>query len=627
MCGIAGFAGQPERSPAQVLPAQVLEDMLDSIRHRGPDDSGMHLDGSTAIGMRRLSILDLATGHQPIPNEDESCWIVFNGEIYNHLDLRAGLERSGHRFRTRSDTETILHLYEQHGPEAVAKLRGMFAIAIWNVRSKTLFLARDRFGKKPLYYTHNPSGFYFASEIKCLRAAGIRLSPNREALRLYFKFGYVPDPLSAFEDVHKLMPGTWLELDTRSGAQRRGEYWHSPAPDTDERPGFDAEQSLQRLREVFDESVRLRLMADVPVGAFLSGGIDSTLVVASMAQQTKEPVRTFSIGFVEAEASELPYARLVAERYKTQHHEIVVRPDSVGLIHKIVRHCDEPFGDSSAIPTAMVSEFAAQHVKVALSGDGGDELFGGYPRYQSIARLEELGSMPGIARFALDQMSGLLPYRALGKNYLRMITRRNGLERYFEKNYAPWFVRQNLLTPDYMLPDDDDYLARIFESQLRHAPADTLSQAEYWETSVNLPGDMLVKVDRMSMAYSLEVRCPLLDHELAGVAAGFPHSWRIRNGRGKYNLIRAMEDRIPPELLHRPKTGFGIPIAGWFRGELRELLQDTLLSPTFLGRNIVSPSFLRRMMEEHQSARRDNSHWLWWLLMLELWFQEYPVPA
>ncbi|MEQ1948714.1 MAG: asparagine synthase (glutamine-hydrolyzing) [Bryobacteraceae bacterium] len=622
MCGIAGFVGQPVRPPAR-----VLEDMLDSIRHRGPDDSGMHLDGPLAIGMRRLSILDLVTGHQPIPNEDESFWIVFNGEIYNHLELRADLERAGHRFRTRSDTETILHLFEQYGTDSVAKLRGMFAIAIWSARTQTLFLARDRFGKKPLYYTQNPSGFFFSSEIKCLRAAGIRLSPNREALRLYFKFGYVPDPLSAFEGVHKLMPGSWLEFDARSGTLRPGQYWNPPAPEVDERPGFDGEQSLARLREVFDESVRLRLMADVPVGAFLSGGIDSTLVVASMAQQTKEPVRTFSIGFAEAESSELPYARLVAERYKTQHHEIVVRPDSVGLIHKIVHHCDEPFGDSSAIPTAIVSEFAAQHVKVALSGDGGDELFGGYSRYQSVARLDEFGCMPGVARFTLDQLSRLLPYRTFGKNFLRVMTRRNSLERYFEKNYAPWFLRQNLLTQDYMLPDDDASLARVFESQLRHAPPDTLSQAEYWETSVNLPGDMLVKVDRMSMAYSLEVRCPFLDHELAGVAARFPHSWRIRNGRGKYNLIRSMEDRIPPELLRRPKTGFGIPIAGWFRGELRELLHDTLLSPSFLNRNIVSPPFLRRMLEEHQSGRRDNSHWLWWLVMLEFWFQEYPVPA
>lgn len=622
MCGIAGFFGRPDGPPAQILNA-----MLDSIRHRGPDDAGTHFESNLAIGMRRLSIIDLSTGHQPIPNEDRSTWIVFNGEIYNYTELRHRMEARGHIFRTKSDTETILHLFEEYGPNSITLLRGMFAIAIWDARTQKLFLARDRFGKKPLYYTQTPSGFYFCSEIKCLRAAGLRLNANRQALRLYFKFGYVPDPLSAFEGVHKLPAGSWLELDGPSGKIRRSQFWTLPPAETEECPGFDGLANLAALRDSFDESVRLRLMTEVPLGAFLSGGIDSTLVVASMALQTKEPVKTFSIGFGEAQHSELPWARLVAERYRTEHHEIIVRPDSVALAHKIARHCDEPFGDSSAIPTAVVSEFAANHVKVALSGDGGDELFGGYSRFWGIPRLDRFGKLPPLARSALHRLSQLLPYRSYGKNYLRMVTRHNGLERYFEQNYAPWFMRNELLRDDYMLPADDGYLTTFFDSVLQHAPPDTLGRAQYWEATANLTGDMLVKVDRMSMAYSLEVRCPLLDHELASVAARFPNSWRIRNGKGKYNLIRSMQDRLPPELLTRPKMGFGIPLAEWLRGELRGMLEDSLFSARFLNRDVVSVPFLRRLMDEHQSGRRDNSSWLWWLLMLELWFQEYPVAA
>ncbi len=620
MCGIAGFFGRPSQPPDVALDA-----MLTSIRHRGPDDSGMHVDGQAAIGMRRLSIIDLSTGHQPIPNEDETLWIVFNGEIYNHLELRAQLEGLGHRFRTRSDTETVLHLFEQYGPDSLRRLRGMFAIAIWCSRTKKLFLARDRFGKKPLYYTQTPAGFFFGSEIKCLRAAGVPLTANREALRLYFKFGYVPDPLSAFEGVKKLPAGSWLELTGPTGATREGTYWTLAPGAIDEPAGFDGQARLRELRDCFDESVRLRLMADVPLGAFLSGGIDSTLVVASMALQTKEPVKTFSIGFAEANASELPWARMVAQRYGTDHHEIVVRPDSADLAKKIAWHCDEPFGDSSAIPTAIVSEFAARHVKVALSGDGGDELFGGYPRFWNIPQLDAFGRIPPFLRSSIGRVSRFLPYSAYGKNYLHMLSRSTGLERYFEKNYSPSSMLEQLLRPGYMLPADEAYLTGFFAPLLRMAPPDTLSQAQYWEATANLTGDMLVKVDRMSMAYSLEVRCPLLDHELAGVASRFPNSWRFRDGRGKYNLIESMKDRLPPDLLTRPKSGFGIPLAGWFRKELRPLLEDTLLSAKFLGRDIVSPAFLRTMIAEHQSGRRDNAQWLWWLLMLELWFEEYPV--
>ncbi len=600
--------------------------MLGAIRHRGPDDQGFHREGDLAIGMRRLSIIDLSTGNQPIPNEDSTMWIVFNGEIYNHLELRRELEAYGHRFRTHSDTETILHLYEQFGPAAVSRLRGMFAFAIWNSRERTLFLARDRFGKKPLYYSEAPSGFFFGSEIKCLRAAGVPLAMNRDALRVYFQFGFIPDPLSAFEGVAKLPPACWMER-RANGNLRTERYWTAPVPLLEEPPEFDGPANLAALRETFDESVRLRLMADVPLGAFLSGGIDSSLVVASMARQTTEPVKTFSIGFEEAGMNELPWARMVAEKYGTEHHEILVKPDSTAMAHRIAHHCDEPFGDSSAIPTGIVSEFAARHVKVALSGDGGDELFGGYTRFWEIPRLEAMGRVPGLMRAVLGGVAELLPYSAYGKNYLRMMSRPSGFERYLERNFAPYYLRRQLLTEDYLFPAESAFLDSMFRPYLAAARQDTLGLAYAWETNVNLPGDMLVKVDRMSMAYSLEVRCPLLDPEVARAAAGFPDSWRTRNGRGKYNLIASMQDRLPAELLTRPKSGFGIPLADWFRGSLRPLVQDSLFSRRFLDRGIVSEPFLRRMVEEHQVKRRDNSQWLWWLLMLELWFEEYPVSA
>ena len=344
--------------------------------------------------MRRLSIIDLATGHQPISNEDGSLWVVFNGEVYNYQELRRQLIAEGHQFATNSDTETLLHLYEQEGVDGLQKLRGMFAFAIWDDRRRQLLLVRDRFGKKPLYYANLAEGLFFGSELKCLRAAGIPLDVDPEALRLYFQFTYIPDPWSAYRQVRKLPPGSWL-LYHAAGHVEQGSYWRWPALTEEGPPGLSEEQASLQLRELFDESVRIRMLADVPLGAFLSGGIDSSCVVASMALQSSEPVKTFSIGFEEAGFNELPFAAQVAKAYKTDHHEILVQPDSVDLISRLVRHFDEPFADSSAIPTFIVSEFAARYVKVALSGDGGDELFGGYTRFVDLEKLRVLdGSCP-----------------------------------------------------------------------------------------------------------------------------------------------------------------------------------------------------------------------------------------
>jgi asparagine synthase (glutamine-hydrolysing) len=621
MCGIAGFYLRGQKADQSLIRA-----MCDQIRHRGPDDEGYHVEGGCAIGMRRLSIIDLSTGHQPMSNEDGSVWVVFNGEIYNYQELRQDLMGRGHQFTTNSDTETLVHLYEQEGADGIKRLRGMFAYAIWDATRRRIFLARDRFGKKPLYYAVLPEGLYFGSELKCLRTAGVPDEIDSEALRLYFQFTYIPEPLSCLKSVRKLPPGSWLTYDA-DGSVRQGRYWQFPAPVAETPPDFSEADACRRLREKFDESVRIRMIADVPLGAFLSGGIDSSSVVASMALASPEPVRTFSIGFEESAFNELHYAALVARQYHTDHHEIVVRPDAIDLVTRLVHYFDEPFGDSSAIPTFIVSEFAVQHVKVALSGDGGDELFAGYDRFQALEKLRRFDRVPRALRALSSWAAERLPYSAYGKNYLHMLGCSSALERYFESNFAPRLLREELLAPAWMLPGDAAYLTRTFADFLLPGDADLLSQALYFETTQYLPGDMLTKVDRASMANSLEVRCPVLDHDLAEMAASIPHAWKIRNGKGKYILLRALGDRLPTSLLSRPKMGFGVPLSLWFRGVLRTFLWDHLTSSTFTGRGIVSPDFVRHMLAEHDNGRRDNSHWLWSLLMLELWFREIQQPV
>jgi asparagine synthase (glutamine-hydrolysing) len=594
--------------------------MCDQIRHRGPDDEGIYVDRGCGLGMRRLSIIDLSTGHQPISNEDGSAWVVFNGEIYNYQSLRDSLLSEGHRFTTHSDTETIVHLYEQCGLAGICRLRGMFAYAIWDTRRRQLLLVRDRFGKKPLYYSVLSRGLFFGSELKCLYPVGVPLEIDEQAIRLYFQLSYIPDPLSPYKTVRKLSPGGWLLYDC-DGTLRQGLYWEMPKPGMQPPNSMDEDGAATRVREIFDESVRMRMIADVPLGAFLSGGIDSSSVVASMAMQSSERVKTFSIGFEESAFNELPAAALVAKKFNTDHHEIVVQPDSVSLVSKLVAHFDEPFGDSSAIPTFIVSEFAALHVKVALTGDGGDELFAGYNSFFAIDQLRPLDTVPQLARTLLARIADGWPYSFYGKNYLRMISRPTPLTRYFELNYAPYFLRKALLQPEWMLPADSAFLTQAFGDSLLSDRAGIVSQAIYFEGRANLIGDMLVKVDRMSMANSLEVRSPLLDHQLAEFAMSIPHQWNMRHGKGKQILLAAVGDRLPPELLKLPKKGFGVPLALWFRSSLRTLLWDVLTSRTFFDRNIVSEEFLLKLLKEHDKGRRDNSHWLWRLLMLELWMQ------
>ncbi len=621
MCGIAGYF-LPQSPPDPV----TVRTMCDLIRHRGPDDEGYHVDGGCAIGMRRLSIIDLGGGHQPISNEDGSVWVVFNGEIYNYQSLRERLEAQGHRFRTRSDTEALVHLYEQEGEAGIARLRGMFAYAIWDARARRLLLVRDRFGKKPLYYAILDRGIAFGSELKCLRAAGAPLELDEDALRLYFRFGYIPDPHSPFRAIRKLTPGGWLTF-SHDGAVRQGRYWKLPEPAEAGETGVDPEAARRQLRDVFDESVRLRMIADVPLGAFLSGGIDSSSVVASMARQSSAPVKTFSIGFREAGFNELPHARLVAEKFHTEHHEIVLEPDCVPLISNLVHYFDEPFGDESAIPTFLVSQFAAQHVKVALTGDGGDELFAGYEAPAFIRRKQWLDRVPVTLRRAVAGFADLLPYSAYGKNYLRMVSRPNPIERYFEASFTPYYVLRNLLLAPWRTPDSESFLRSAFPDGLLAGDQDVVRQALYFEAVVKLTGNMLVKVDRMSMANSLEVRSPMLDHELAAVAARIPYPWNMREGRGKRFFLDAVGDRLPPELLTLPKKGFALPLPLWFRGPMRGFLRDHLESPAFRNRGFTSPAFVSHLIAEHEHGRRDNSYWLWMLLMLDLWFRAWGEPG
>ena len=593
--------------------------MCDAIRHRGPDEDGYLVRDGCAMGMRRLSIIDLSTGKQPISNEDETVWIVYNGEVYNFQPLREELLARGHRFRTKSDTETIVHLYEEWGIEGLHRLRGMFCFAIWDIRRKRLLLVRDRLGKKPLYYTIRGGTLYFGSELKSLRAAGLPMEVDQESLRWYFLMNHIPDPFTVYSGVRKLPPGSWMTFDSQAHVEE-GRYWKMPVPATVPPPGLTREKAIKRLRDLFDESVRIRMISDVPIGAFLSGGIDSSLVVATMARMSSEPVRTFSIGFEEAAFDETRYARMVASQYKTAHHEIIVRPDSIAMVDKIVDSFDEPFSDPSAVPTYYLCEFAARHVKVALSGDGGDEFFNGYESFFEIAALAKWDNVPGPARRLLGVIGEALPYSAYGKNYLDMVSRESSFSRYISR-YAPSGVRR-ILQPGWQLPD----VAQMIRTLPDVYPGDgydSLTEAVFYEAAEKLTGDILVKVDRMSMACSLEVRGPLLDHELAEFAFSLPHHWKQSGNKGKTILIEALGDRLPPALLTRPKAGFGVPLDKWFRTTLREYLHDHLLGRAFLDRGIVSEPVLRELIAEHERGRRDHGYFLWALLMLAVWFERF----
>lgn len=615
MCGIAGYF--VPRGEAEV---SLLRRMNDRIVHRGPDEDGYWTGSGCGLGMRRLSIIDLAGGRQPIPNEDESAWIVFNGEIYNYRELRRELEGRGHRFRTASDTEVILHLWEDEGEKALEKLRGMFGLAIWDERRQRLLLARDRFGKKPLHYAQHEGRLYFASELKSFRGLGLPLEVDREALRLYLRYRYVPEPRSIFQRVRKVPAAGWITYDA-AGQWREGCYWQLPPQQVEDEGKLQRAEAREQLRCLFDESVRLRMVADVPLGAFLSAGVDSGSVVAAMARNSTEPVRTFSIGFRGGgAANETEGAARLARQYGCDHHELEVAPDSVALLERIAGFLDEPFGDSSAIPTLIVSEFARQHVKVVLSGDGGDELFQGYDSFFAVDALRRWDRVPAWVRGLLGVAGAAAPYSAPGKNFLRMVSRPNAWERYLELNHVPTELLRRLAEPAWQLEEGMNP-AEPWPGE------DILASVTEFEATWKLAGDMLVKVDRMSMAASIEVRCPLLDHKLAEFARRIPARWNMRQGKGKAFFLEALGDRLPPENLQLPKRGFGVPLAKWFRAEAKDFLADRLFSRKFLARGVVRESFVRYLFAEHQSGRRDNYQLLYQLLMLGLWLEQWESEA
>jgi len=622
MCGIAGFAESPFRSGARTESGfSLVHRMCEVIRHRGPDDEGIHVEAGVGLGMRRLSIIDLSTGNQPIHNEDETIWLVFNGEIYNYRELRRQLEAAGHRFYTSSDTETIVHAYEQWGEDAIARLRGMFGIALWDARTRTLLLARDRAGIKPLHYVESNGRLYFGSEIKSLLAAGaVERQIDLEALDHYLSFLYAPRDKSLFKGVRKLPPGHILRW--RDGRAEELRFWEISASEP-----FDgtADEAAARLRDVLADAVRSHMISDVPLGAFLSGGVDSSLVVGLMAEASDRPVQTFSIGFDEPDFDELEHARAVARHFRTDHHEFVVRPDAMAILDRLVCHFDEPFADSSAIPTWYVSEIARQYVTVVLSGDGGDELFGGYDRYLPHPRVAQFDRIPipGL-RHAARAVWPLLPHGTRGKNFLRHVSR-DADGRYLDSiAFFQADEKDGLYTGDIRHAIDGRYADGAAARRLRRfatLPAHSRMMKLDFETY--LPEDVLTKVDRMSMAHSIESRVPLLDNEVIDFAASVPASLKIHKGRRKHLLKEAVRTLLPDEILNRRKQGFGVPLGVWFRGGLSDLLSDVLTSPRTRQRGYFQPSFVDRLVEEHRSGKRDHTLRLWQLMIFELWHREY----
>jgi asparagine synthase (glutamine-hydrolysing) len=623
MCGIAGIVG-PEASLSASERREALTRMCQVIEHRGPDDQGIHIDRGLALGMRRLSIIDLVTGHQPISNEDKSIWIVFNGEIYNFKELRDDLIARGHTFQTNSDTETIVHLYEEEGEQCVAKLRGMFAFAIWDGRERKLFLARDRVGVKPLHYCIVGDSLIFGSEIKSiLQYPRLEREVNLEALSNFLTFGYVPDPHTAFSGIEKLPPGHILIFKDGRKSVRR--YWDFDYRDRSGEPARDDQYYIERLRELLMESVRLRLVSDVPLGAFLSGGIDSSTVVAMMARLMDRPVKTFSIGFAESSFDELHYARIAARHLGTDHHEFIVTPDVCSLIEEIVWHHDEPFADISSIPTYMVSKMAREHVTVALSGDGGDELFAGYDRYVIDRSREKFELVPRfIRRNLMLPVARALPRAAFGKRFIRNVALEPDARYVDSLSYFNEQNKRELLSSDFIrhidAHDSSAEFRRLFEAP---ASRERIDHLMYLDSKTYLPGDVMTKVDRMSMANSLEAREPLLDHKLIEFAQTIPAAAKLRGSVTKNILKLAVRGLIPDEIINRRKQGFDVPINHWFRHQLRELVSDTLTEPRTTNRGYFNQKAVVALIDEHNRGRRDNARHLWGLLTLELWHRAF----
>jgi len=611
VCGIAGIVRWDGRPVAE----GDVRAMCQAMVHRGPDEEGVYLGAGVGLGMRRLSIIDLEGGQQPISNEDGSIWVVFNGEIYNHQELRRQLTRDGHTFRTASDTETIVHLYEDLGPRAVERLRGMFAFALWDAPRRQLLLARDRLGIKPLYYADIDDGVVFASELKpILQRPDIGRDLNWEAVGHLFTFLATPSSSSIVKGVRKLEPAR-IATATDGRAVRVERYW-----DVEFQPDEHSSEDelVEQLRELLVESVRLHQISDVPIGAFLSGGIDSSAVVATMAQLTSSRVKTFSIGFDEKNYSELDHARRVAEQFGTDHHELILRPDVVQIAQDLAWYLDEPFGDTSAIPTYMVSKLASEHVTVVLTGDGGDELFAGYDKYVTEQRERQYDRVPATIRQALGAVGRVMPDLVPGRRFLSHLAL-DGPRRYLD---ASTLFRTDELRKLFrreafrQIAAHDPWTHALME--LGRVGSDWVAALQYCDLQTYLPLDILTKVDRMTMAHSIEARPPLLDHRVVEFAATVPARYRLRDGTTKYLLKRAMRGILPDAIIDRPKKGFAVPLARWFRGELAGFARDVLVSDACRDRGLFDTKHVERLIELHQSGR-DLDLQLWTLLSFELW--------
>jgi asparagine synthase (glutamine-hydrolysing) len=635
MCGITGAIWTESRLAVDAL---TLARMTAALRHRGPDAEGEYLTEyrlreayepmpGVALGHRRLSIIDVAGGKQPMCNEDGTIWLIFNGEIYNFPALRRRLEGSGHKFQTDSDTETVVHLYEDEGTDCFTHLNGMFAVAIWDTRRRRLVLGRDRLGVKPLVYRHEPGRLSFASELKSLlQMPGAPREIDPAAIDEYLTYQYVPHPNTILRGYRKLPPGhfaVWHDdrLDVRP-------YWQ---PDFNVESPISEHEASERLRELFTDAVKIRLRSDVPLGAFLSGGVDSSLVAAVMQQLSSAPIKTFNIAFPVKEYDESRFARQVANHLQTDHHELEVSPSALEVLPQLAHYYDEPFGDSSAIPTWYVSKLTREHVSVALSGDGGDESFAGYQRYKAVALAGMFDRVPAIRALFASRLWQAAPSSSRQKSRVRRFKRFcEALAASPERRYLDWISifnetrRAELYSDDFLsrLPDSDPAMFLI--SGWRRAKSrDAVTKACVADLTTYLPCDILTKVDIASMAHGLEVRGPFLDYRLAEFAAALPLHLRYRRGKGKRILRAAFGDLLPAEIWNRAKMGFGVPLDHWLRGELRPLVRDLLLDSTALGRGYFRGGAVERLVAEHEKCVFDHSARLWALIMLELWHREW----
>jgi asparagine synthase (glutamine-hydrolysing) len=625
MCGIAG---KLFFDPARTVDPALLERMHRALAHRGPDDAGIWHDGPVGLAHRRLSIIDLSpAGHQPMASADGRLHITYNGEIYNFLELRAELERAGVAFRSRTDTEVILALYAREGVECLRRLRGMFAFALWDAGERTLVLARERLGKKPLCYYQDAEALVFGSEPKAILAdPDVPAEADLESIHHYLTYGYVPTPRSAFRGFRKLPPAHYLVA--RDGRVRVEPYWRLSFTPKTTRDGRALHEELRaRLRE----AVRLRMIADVPLGAFLSGGVDSSAVVALMSQLSSRPVKTFSIGFEDQAYNELPFARKVAERYGTDHHEFVVKPDAVAILPELVWHYNEPYADSSAIPTWYLSKMTREHVTVALNGDAGDENFGGYERYLANRLASRWDRVPAALRRPLEwgvrrlpEVGGFRSRYRRAKRFFAAVTEepRRRYARWIECFPPAW--KTELYTPEAAARlagvDSLEFLLRAYDA----AGTDDFTDATLAvDIATYLPDDLLVKVDIASMAHGLEARSPMIDHTFMEFAASIPADLKLAGRTTKHVFKEAVRDLLPPEVIDRPKMGFGVPLDRWFREDLREMAYDTLLSRRSLERGLFRERTVRLLLDEHAQRKRSWHAQLWCLLFLELWFQRF----